>query len=338
VSRPARPALVAAFASIYLFWGATFLGIRWAVTDIPPLLTIAIRCLAGGALLVAWLRVRGEWVPSSRRGWATAAVAGTLLFLGCHSVMATVEQRVSSGETALLMTAIPLWLVLVDAVRRRKAPPPLVIVGLLVGASGVAILTGTAALSGGRGADRIALVLCALAWAVGSLVARDGERAASAVQATAMQLLCGGVVVTVVGALSSERARWATAELTPRAGAALIFLVVCGTALGMASYTWLLRVASPAAVGTYAFVNPVIALLLGRAVGDDQLGPRTLIAAALVVTGVVFIQRATGRPRDARRAAAENPAREARRGVATPSAAPAQTRPPELRGRLQSSL
>jgi drug/metabolite transporter (DMT)-like permease len=303
VSRPARPALVAAFASIYLFWGATFLGIRWAVADVPPLLTIAIRCLAGGALLVVWLRVRGEWVPSSRRGWATAAIAGTFLFLACHSVMASVEQRVSSGETALLMTAIPLWLVLLDALRRRTAPPLLVIVGLLVGASGVAILTGAAAFSGGRAADRIALVLCALGWAVGSLVARDGERPASAVQATAMQLLCGGVVVTVAGALSSERTRWATTQLTPRAGAALIFLVVCGTALGMASYTWLMRVASPAAVGTYAFVNPVIALLLGRAVGDDQLSPRTLVAAVLVVAAVVLIQRAsTPRPEESARA------------------------------------
>jgi drug/metabolite transporter (DMT)-like permease len=165
----------------------------------------------------------------------------------------------------------------------------------------VALLTGAAAFSGGRAADRIALVLCALGWAVGSLVGRDGERPASAVQATAMQLLCGGVVVTVVGALSSERARWATAQLTPRAAVALIFLVVCGTALGMASYTWLMRVASPAAVGTYAFVNPVIALLLGRAVGDDQLAPRTLVAAILVVAAIVLIQRATARPRAAPR-------------------------------------
>jgi len=106
-------------------------------------------------------------------------------------------------------------------------------------------------------------------------------------------------VVIAVSALSSERTRWATAQFTPRAGWALVFLVVCGTVLGMASYTWLLRVVSPAAVGTYAFVNPVIALLLGRAVGDDQIGPRTLVAAALVVTSVVLIQRAAARPRGA---------------------------------------
>ena len=295
--RPARSALVAAFAAIYLFWGGTFLAIRWAVADVPPLLTIALRCGAGGAVLLIWLWMRGEWVRPSVRSWMTAAVAGTLLFLGCHSVMATVEQRVSSGETALLLTTIPLWMVLVDSIRRKTAPPSLVVVGLLFGAAGVALLTGGAVLSGGSAGDRLALVLCALFWAVGSLVARDGERPASAVQATAMQLLSGAVVVALVGALSPEGRRWAAVQLTPRATGSLVFLVVCGTALGMASFTWLMRVASPAAVGTYAFVNPVIALVLGRAVGDDQLGPRSLAAAALVVTGVVLIQRAAARSR-----------------------------------------
>jgi len=290
-----QPSVVAAFATLYLFWGATFLAIRWAVADIPPMLMIALRCGAGGALLVLWLRVRGEWVRSSLRAWATSAIAGTLLFLGCHAVMASVEQRVTSGETALLMTSIPLWLVLLDSLRKRSAPAPLVVLGLLVGAVGVAVLTGTAAFSGGRAWDRIALVVCALSWAAGSLVARDGTRPPSAVQATAMQLLTGGLVVALVGALSPEGARWATARLTPRAGAALAFLVVCGTALGMASYTWLLRVVSPAAAGTWGFVSPVIALLLGRAVGDDQLSPRTLVAAALVVSAVVLIQRGAAR-------------------------------------------
>jgi drug/metabolite transporter (DMT)-like permease len=291
MTRPATASVVAAFAAIYVFWGTTFLAIRWAVVDVPPMMTIAIRCLAGGAILLLWLRIRRAWVPASLRAWATAAVAGILLFLGCHSVMASVEQRVTSGETALLMTAIPLWLVRLDSLRRRVAPPPLVVIGLLVGACGVAVLTGSAALSGGSAGDRIALVLCALAWAVGSLIGRDGERPASAVQATAMQLLTGGAVVTVVGALSPEGARWAAVDVSARAGWSLVFLVVCGTVLGLASYTWLLRVTSPAAVGTYAFVNPVIALLLGRAVGDDQLGPRTVVAAALVVAGVVLIQR-----------------------------------------------
>lgn len=309
--RPTRPTLVAAFAAIYLFWGGTFLAIRWAVADVPPLLTIALRCGAGGAVLLIWLWARGQWVRPSLRSWLTAAIAGTLLFLGCHSVMASVEQRVSSGETALLMTTIPLWMVLVDSIRKKTAPPSLVVFGLLFGAAGVALLTGGAVLSGGSAGDRLALVLCALSWAVGSLVARDGERPASAVQATAMQLLAGAVVVALVGALSPERARWAAVHLTPRAAGSLVFLVVCGTALGMASYTWLMRVASPAAVGTYAFVNPVIALLLGRAVGDDQLGPRSLAAAALVVTGVVLIQRGGRNSRTRSARASSSPSRRA---------------------------
>src|SRR5262249_1068956 len=211
---------------------------------------------------------------------------------------------VTSGETALLMTSVPLWLVLLDSLRRRTAPPPLVVLGLLVGAVGVAVLTGTAALSGGQVGDRTGLVLCALAWAGCSLAPRGGERPPAAAQATAMQLLTGGLVVAVVGALSPEGARWASARLTPRAGAALGFLVVCGTALGMASYMWLLRVVSPAAAGTYGFVNPVIALLLGRAVGDDQLSPRTLVAAVLVVVAVLLIQRAAARRPAGRRGAA----------------------------------
>jgi drug/metabolite transporter (DMT)-like permease len=297
MARPARLGLVAAFAAIYLLWGSTFLAIRWAVADVPPLLTIALRCGGGGILLLTWVFLRGQWVAPSLRGWVTAAVAGTFLFLGCHAVLATVEQRVSSGEAALLMTSIPLWLVLLDSLRKRMVPPALVVLGLLFGAGGVALLTGTAALSGGSAGDRIALVLCALSWAIGSLVARDGVRPPSAVQATAMQLLSGAVVVGLISALSSERGRWATVQLTPRGAGALVFLVVCGTALGMASFTWLMRVVSPAAVGTYAFVNPVIALLLGSAVGDDQLAPRTLVAAALVVTGVLLIQRAAARPR-----------------------------------------
>ena len=308
MGKPATGSLAAAFAAIYLFWGATFLAIRWAVADVPPLLTIAVRCLAGGAVLVLWVRLRGTWTPASPRAWLTAGLAGTLLFLGCHSVMASIEQRVSSGETALLMTAIPLWMVLFDALRRRIAPPRLVILGLLLGAGGVAVLTGSAVLSGGRLGDRLGLVLCALGWASGSLVARDGERPPSAVQAAAMQLLTGGLVVIAASALGPERAQWGSTHLTPRSAGALAFLVVCGTALGMASYTWLLRVTSSAAVGTSSFVNPLIALGIGWAVGDDHPASRTLLAAVLVIVGVVLVHHGgRGSRQSARQREASSP-------------------------------
>jgi drug/metabolite transporter (DMT)-like permease len=116
-------AILGAFAAIYLFWGGTFLAIRYAVADLPPLLTIGLRCAGGAALLYAWLGVRGRLERVSLAAWGTSALAGALLFLACHGVMASVEQRVSSGETALWMTAIPLWLVVLDAVRARRVPP-----------------------------------------------------------------------------------------------------------------------------------------------------------------------------------------------------------------------
>jgi drug/metabolite transporter (DMT)-like permease len=287
VSNVPKARVAAAFAAIYLFWGATFLAIRYAVADLPPLLTIGVRCAGGAALLFLWLAARGELARAPLAHWRTAALAGVLLFLGCHSVMASVEQRVSSGETALVLTAIPLWLVVLEAARARRAPGWRVAIGLVLGASGVAVLSRSQPFLPGKTWDYAALVACAFAWALGSLVARHGPRPASAVQATAMQLAIGAVVVLLASALSPERALWAAIRVTPRAALSLGFLVVCGTALGLASYTWLLRVTSPAAVGTYAFVNPLIALLLGWSVGDNQLGPRTLLAAALVLSAVV---------------------------------------------------
>jgi drug/metabolite transporter (DMT)-like permease len=238
-------------------------------------------------LLFAWLGVRARLERVTAAAWATAAVAGGLLFLACHGVMAWVEQRVSSGETALWMTAIPLWLVILDALRARRRPAFSVVIGLGLGAAGVAVLAAGDGLHPERARDHAALLACAFAWALGSLVARHGSRPASATQSTAMQLATGAVLVLAVS-LASES--WSGLRLTPRGTASLGFLIVCGTALGLAAYTWLLRVTSPAAVGTYAFVNPVIALLLGSAVGDDQLGLRTVLATTLVVSAVLVTQ------------------------------------------------
>jgi drug/metabolite transporter (DMT)-like permease len=300
MNRSTRLALLSAFAAIYLFWGGTFLAIRYAVAELPPLLTIGLRCAGGAALLFAWLGARGRLERVSAKAWATAALAGALLFLACHGVMASVEQRVSSGETALWMTAIPLWLVLLDAVRVRRFPALSVVVGLGLGAAGVAVLSAGDGLHPERARDHAALLACAFAWALGSLVARHGPRPASAVQSTAMQLATGAVFVLAASAVSES---WSGVRLTVRGTASLGFLIVCGTAIGLASYTWLLRVTTPAAVGTYAFVNPVIALLLGWAVGDDQLGGQTVLATALVVSAVLVPQwrglfgpRASGTP------------------------------------------
>ncbi|HYC33918.1 MAG TPA: EamA family transporter [Gemmatimonadales bacterium] len=321
--RPSRAKVAAAFAAIYLLWGATFLAIRYAVAEVPPMLTIAVRCLGGAALLYLWLLLRGERPSTAPRQWRTALVAGVFLFLGCHSLLAWAEQRVSSGEAALLMTSIPLWLVLLSSLRERRTPPAPVLAGLALGVIGVAVLT--VGQGGGSTADRLWLILSALAWAVGSLVARHGARPASAVESTAMQLAAGGLVVLLASGLAGELGAWRPAETSARGAASLAFLVVGGTVLGFGAFTWLLQVTTPAAVGTYAFVNPVVALLLAWMAGDGELTARVLVGAGIVVAAVVLTW--SGSTLAARRLRAEAPA-----GSAPPAPARAAAAPPAAAG------
>jgi drug/metabolite transporter (DMT)-like permease len=216
-------------------------------------------------------------------------MAGALLFLGCHGVLAWAEQRVTSGQAALLMTSIAPALVLLNAIRERRFPSGRVLAGLALGVAGIWVLT-----RGGGGEatlmDQMALVLSDFSWAAGSLVALHGARPRSAVQSTAMQLAAGAVWVFAASVITGELGGWSPAEVSPRAWLSIVFLVLCGTVIAFAAYTWLLRVATPAAVGTYAFVNPLIALALAWAVGDETPNVRALIAAALVL-GAVFLSR-----------------------------------------------
>jgi drug/metabolite transporter (DMT)-like permease len=281
--------VVAAFAAIYLFWGGTFLAIRYAVAEVPPLLTIAIRCLGGAVLLYAWLVSRGGLERATRSQWLTSAIAGGFLFVGCHGVLAWAEQRVSSGQAALFMTAIPLWLVLLTSVRQRRAPATLVIAGLILGTLGVALLAHGNGVWSGTLTDRLALIGSGLSWAIGSVIARDGARPASAAQSTAMQLAAGGALVLALSLATGEPSGWDIQQLTLRGVASLAFLVVLGTVIGFGAYTWLLRVSTPAAVGTYAFVNPVVALALAWTVGDEPFSGRTIMAAMTVVGAVLLI-------------------------------------------------
>jgi drug/metabolite transporter (DMT)-like permease len=288
--------IVAAFAAIYLFWGGTFLAIRYAVTEVPPLLTIATRCVGGAVLLYAWLFWRGGLERPTPKQWLTSAIAGAFLFVGCHGVLAWAEQRVSSGQAALFLTSIPLWLVLLTSLRERKAPARLVIAGLVLGTVGVALLVRGNGEWSGTLLDRLALIASGLSWAIGSLIARHGARPASAAQSTAMQLAAGGAVVLALSAATGEFAGWSLGQVTPRGAISLVFLVVAGTVIGFGAYTWLLRVTTPAAVGTYAFVNPVVALALAWAVGDEPFSVRTILAAGIVLGAVLLIWKSSSTP------------------------------------------
>lgn len=285
-----RARIAGAFAIIYLVWGVTFLAIRFVVAEIPPLATVAIRCAAGALILFAWLAVRRQLEPTSARQWVAAGISGVLLFLAAHSVLAWAEINVPSSQAALLLTAIPAWLVILEALRVRRVPSRRIIAGLLVGVGGVALLTAGNA-DGGGSLERVALLFSALAWAAGSLLARHSARPASAAQGTAMQLAAGALVVSVASLATGELATWNASATSARAFGALGFLILGGTVAGFGAYTWLLRVATPAAVGTYAFVNPVIAVGLAWLVGDDVPSRLTALAAVLVLSAVVLINR-----------------------------------------------
>ncbi len=306
-------AVAAAFAAIYLFWGGTFLAIRYSVAEVPPLLTIAIRCGGGAALLYLWLCWRGEPERPTRAQWLTSAGAGAFLFVGCHGVLAWAEQRVSSGQAALFMTSIPLWLVLLTSARERRAPSQMVVAGLLLGMAGVALLASGDGIWSGTVTDRLAMIGSGLAWAIGSVIARDGARPASAIQSTAMQLAAGGAAVLALSLASGEAQGWSVQQVTERGVLSLAFLIVCGTVLGFGAYTWLLRVSTPAAVGTYGFVNPVVALALAWAVGDEPFAWRTVAAGLTVLGAVALIWCSSTRGRPAPRSrekASPSPLRE----------------------------
>lgn len=317
MTRPsARHLVMAGFAAIYLLWGSTYLAIRYTVEEIPPFLAITVRCLLGAGILFGWLALRRRVQRATPRQWAAAILSGGLLFAAGQAVLAWAEQRVPSGSAALLLATIPLWMVLLDAVRSRRPPGQHVMAGTALGMVGVALL------SGGAGtaplADQLWLLMAALAWALGSLVARQQLSGVPAFQSTAMQLAGGGIVLALVSSASGELAAWSPAVVTGRAVGALAYLVIGGTVVGFVAYTWLLRVTTPEAVGTYAFVNPVVALALAWAVGDQAMTPVTALAAALIVGSVLLIRR---RP-------SAQPALTRRRRTSRPAApAPAPFRP-----------
>jgi drug/metabolite transporter (DMT)-like permease len=291
--QPPRLALLAAFAAVYLFWGATFLAVRYAVLVVPPILIIVVRCTGGALILGAWLAWRRDLRRPTLAEWRTAAIAGLFLFLGSHVAMAWAEQRMSSGQAALYTSTLPLWVVVLESARVRSLPSVRVLVGIVVGVLGVGILAGGHAMNAGHLSDRLLISFGTFCWAAGSLVGRHGARPAVATQATAMQLAAGAAWTFAASVLHGDLAHFAVAQLTTRVVLSLLFLVLCGTVLAFASFTWLMRVASPAAVSSYAFVNPMVALALGVAVGDDSLSGRVILSAILVVTAVVLTMGGT---------------------------------------------
>ena len=276
--------------SVYIVWGSTYLAIRFAVQTMPPFLMASTRFLVAGVVLFVFRRLRGDAAPSDRE-WRSAAVIGLLLLLGGNGGVVWAEQRVNSGHAALLVSATPLWMVLIDSLRPGgRRPGWLAILGVLVGFAGVVLLIGP----GASGADRIdpigavALILATASWAAGSLYSRKAALPASPLLGTGMEMVMGGLGLLALGTLTGEWGQLNLSAIAAESWRGLAYLIVFGSWVGFGSYTWLLRVAPTLLVSTYAYVNPIVAVLMGNWLAAEPLTPRTLVAAAVIVGSVAL--------------------------------------------------
>jgi drug/metabolite transporter (DMT)-like permease len=288
--------LVLAFVAVYVVWGSTYLFIRFAVETLPPFLMAGARFAVAGAILYLWAKIRGSPTPT-RAEVRGAGIAGLFLLLGGNGAVVWAEQRVPSGITALLVATVPVWMVLLDWLRPGGVRPRAgVFVGLALGLVGLGLLVGRGALGAdSQGADMAGaavLVVGSILWATGSLYVRHSEHPSSAMMTNAVQMLAGGGALIVAGLAASELGRFDLAAASTRSVLSLIYLVVAGSLIGFTAYTYLLQVTTPAKASTYAYVNPVVAVLLGWAFAGEAITARTLVAAAVILAGVAIITMA----------------------------------------------
>jgi len=291
-ARPSRVKVVLAFAVVYIIWGSTYLAIKFAIQTIPPLLMAGTRFLVAGSILYAFMRARGTPAPP-RDTWPPAAGVGALLLLGGNGALVWSEQRVPTGLAAILLATIPLWLVLLDALRKDGARlTGRVAAGLAVGLAGIGILVGPAKLWGSSRVDLLGagvLVFGACFWAVGSLRSRGANLPPSPFLAAAMEMLAGGVMLIVVGLCFGEGGDLRWHAISWRSAAGLFYLIGFGSLAGFTAYIWLLGVVSTARLATYAYVNPVVAVFLGWAFLYEPLSAREILATATIVSAVALI-------------------------------------------------
>jgi drug/metabolite transporter (DMT)-like permease len=282
---------VAAFAAIYLIWGSTYLAIKFAITTIPPFLMLSFRFLPAGLIMYAFLRLRGV-EPPSRREWLAAAAVGTLMLAGGTGAVAWAERTIHSGLAALLVAAVPMWMVLLDWIGpARRRPTGRVMAGLAIGFTGVGLIVGpTRAGFGMAGlAAALAVMFGTICWAVGSVYSRYTPLPRSPFMASAAEMIAAGLALVGIAAASGETASFDPAAVNAESALSVVYLIVFGSLVAYAAYVWLLHNTTPARVSSYAFVNPLVAMLLGVWLGNESFGVTTILAAALVVGSVVLI-------------------------------------------------
>jgi drug/metabolite transporter (DMT)-like permease len=292
-----RTKLFLAFAAVYVVWGSTYLAMRFAVVTIPPYMMAGSRFLVSGIILYLWARSRGAPNPP-RHEWRDAAVVGTLLLAGGNGAVGWAVQRVPSGIAAVLVASVPLWMVLIDWARPNGRRPSLAVaVGLIVGLAGVAVL----AVPGDAAAERavtasgaLVLILGSISWAAGSMYSRQSAHPKSAEMSTGLQMITGSIALVIVSLLAREPARFDPGSVTMPSFVGWVYLVTFGSLVGFTAYIYLLRETTPAKATTYAYVNPIVAVLLGWALANEPITARTLVAAAIILASVAMISMTGG--------------------------------------------
>ena len=293
-----RVRVLAAFIAVYIVWGSTYLAIRYAVQTIPPFFMVGARFIVSGVMLYAWGRWRGSPRPTSAQ-WRDATITGILMLCCGNGAVSWAEQRVPSGLAALLVAVVPLWIVLVDWLRPHGTRPRLLVAtGVVVGLIGLVVLIGPDSLAGHGSIDTagaLVLIVGSLAWAAGSVFTRYGALPDSAVMSTGLQMIGGSIALLIVGAARGEVSSLHLAQISPASWIGWVYLVTFGSLVGFTAYIYLLQTVSPAKASTYAYVNPLVAVLLGWAIAGESVTLRSLEAAAIILAGVAMISLSQSR-------------------------------------------
>lgn len=300
-----------ALLALYVVWGSTYLAIRFAVETIPPFMSAGFRFLASGAILLIWRRLAGDPLPTPRQ-WKTLAIVGALLLLGGNGLVSLAEQRIPSGIAALIVGTIPLWMVLIEASRPMGNKPRWrTLAGLGIGFAGIYLLVGPTSLSGGMQFDTLgtlALITAAFLWSVGSIYSRSADVPRSTLMMTGGEMLAGAAALLLVSVLTGEWRGFSFSSVSTASWLGLAYLIAFGSLIGFVSYGWLLQNAPVSLVATYAYVNPLVAILLGALFVNETLNGRIFLASILIVSSVIFINASSvGKPSAAPREGGKSP-------------------------------
>ena len=291
--RPSKFAILSAFAALYLIWGSTYLAILFAIDTIPPLLMAGTRFLLAGFIMFAIARWQGAPI-GSLANWRTALIIGACLLLGGNGGVTLAEQYVSSGLASVMVATVPIYIALLawwSGIAPK--PSPIVWLGLAGGFVGVAILIGPALApstnEGHTGLGMLILLFSSFVWSLGSIYSRKAKNISPPFLLAGKQMICGGALLTLAGLIMGEHHRFDASRISLLSISSFAYLVIIGALVGYTAYIFLLRHCDPSKVATYAYVNPIVAVILGALFAGETLTGRAVLAAGLIIGSVALV-------------------------------------------------